>query len=163
MGLWVPWAVYLGPESESHGNITASTWKSLDAGREGSRLRSLLQQIQATLCPANHSQESADILHILSVCIYVLCVSMCVMCVFICVYLYASMCVFSLLMCNHYEEYEGKWSGDKDDSTTSPSTPHIQSSLSATASGGWVTSGIKYLKWTLLYLSRCIHSSCHRI
>ena len=97
------------------------------------------------------------------VCIYVLCVFMCVMCVFICVYLYASMCVFSLLMCNHHEEYEGKWSGDKDDSTTSPSTPHIQSSLSATASGGWVTSGIKYLKWTFLYLSRCIHSSCHRI
>ena len=42
------------------------------------------------------------------VCIYVLCVFMCVMCVFICVYLYASMCVFSLLMCNHHEEYEGK-------------------------------------------------------
>ena len=166
--------MYWGPESESHGNITASTWKSLDTGREGSRLRSLLQQIQATLCPANHSKESADILYILSpyvwcvyiymrVCIYVLCVFMYVMCVFICVYLYASMCVFSLLMCNHHEEYEGKWSGDKDDSTTSPSTPHIQSSLSATASGGWVTSGIKYLKWTFLYLSRCIHSSCHRI
>ena len=83
--------MYLGPESESHGNITASTWKSLDAGREGSRLRSLLQQIQAALCPANHSKESADILYILSL------TCDCVMCVYLCESLY--LCVVCLHVC----------------------------------------------------------------